>query len=60
MIESVNPLAPELRATHVENFLFQNCNIFSVSITLEYNPDEIINLLLLNNFYPVISYPVQK
>ena len=37
--------------THVENFSFQNCNIAK----------QIINLLLLNHFYPVISYRrVQK
>ena len=36
---------------------FQNCNIFSVlSIT---RAKRIINLLLLNNFYPVISYCIR-
>ena len=49
-------LALERRATHVENILFQNCDIFSVLSIFKYNPGETNNLLLLNNFYPVISY----
>ena len=45
------------RATHVENLLSQNCNIFSVSSVFKYIPraKQIINLSLLNHFYPVIS-----
>ena len=40
-------------------FFFQNCNISSVSSITQ--AKQIINLLLLNNFYPVVSYRrVQK
>ena len=49
---------------HVENFLSQNYSISSVSSTFKYNitqAKQIINLLLVNNFYSVISYRrVQK
>ena len=39
-----------------ENFLSQNCNIFSVlSINVTQKTKQIINLLLFNNFYPMIS-----
>ena len=49
-------------AGNVENILFQNCNIFSVLSVFKYNPGkQIINLSLLNNFYPTLSYRrVQK
>ena len=48
---------------HVENFLSQNCNISSVLGIFKYNSEkvkQIINLLLLNNFYPVIYRRIQK
>ena len=49
-------------ATRVENFLSHSCNILSIILSiLKYNPTrQIINLLLLNNFYPVVSYRRKK
>ena len=43
------------RATHIDNFLLQNCNIFSASSIFKVK--QIMNLLLLNHFYPAISSP---
>ena len=44
-------------ATRVENFLPQNCNIFSVLSVFNWNKiGETSNLLLSNSFYPVMSY----
>ena len=54
-------LVLEWRATHVENFWFQNCNISSVLSVFKYNPGKtnsklICNLLsnLLSNFLVLI------
>ena len=51
-------------ATHIENILSQNCNIFSVLSIFKYNTGKtndkfislFLSLLLLNHFYPVISH----
>ena len=45
---------------HVENFLFQNCNISPVLSIFKYNPGKTNNKFILNNFYPVIYRRVQK
>ena len=55
---SGRPLALERRATHVENVFVPKLHYFlkfkyTISIT---QAEQIINLLLLNNFYPVTSY----
>ena len=45
--------------THVENFLFQSCNILSVSSIIKWNRNRrnyTMNLLLLDNFYPAASH----
>ena len=56
---SVNRYSLTTCHVHVENLLSQNCNIFSVPSIYSSETKwakQIINLSLLNNFYPVTSY----
>ena len=48
--------------THVENFLFQNCNTFSVLYLSTIHAKRMTNFQqsLLNDFYPVMCRRVQK
>ena len=51
-----------LNLLRLREYSAENCDIFSVLITLKYNPKakQIINLLLLRNFYPAMYQRVRK
>ena len=54
---TLEPLALERRTTHVENFLPQIATFFQFQVYLNVtHAQTMTSLLLVNNFYPVMSY----
>ena len=56
MVRNGQPLALERRATHVDNSLPQNCNIFSVLSIFKYNPGKTGNKFITSSIIPIQRY----